>query len=662
MTVSQQEYALLALDSYNGEGASTPHIVQSGWTRIVLNPPYDELNPEFAAAAYTNGDQVVIAYRGTNGTIELLNDAILNSVTGVPSTQILDAYNFYKAVEALHSDKTISFTGHSLGGSLAAIMSAHTGLDAQVFAPVPYEGAAQAISSGYTWYISDDELGPIDELGDIPERTNPNSSPFSGIQITTVEGEVAGLLPGAPTPHLTLQSALNLTSIQKHSMALHSLILYGDDTGGSWRNVGEFLSELFNAEIAEASGYSSDPWYDNLFYGGAVGKLMSAVGLTAGTDAKVVDGLFADANLLGDLELNEAASAVNDLELQKNLIQVAIQYAGHVSGQSGENKDTDGILVLADDAISVDISGTLWGGSEIVGVSSMWQWIEETIAGGALADFFGTNDPSDQFERIIIEANGGESIEFTDSIGLDDIVIGGFGEDRLDGGDGDDLLIGGYGDDFLVGGLGSEFVWGGNGSDTVDYSGLAGTIDIRLGTTFLDAEDSGSETARIVVIETGAFGEYTDHLFTVEKVIGTEFNDRLLIDGRLEELFDSIEYIDLGGNSGGQGDVLDLTGYGGAVVLTNTADGLVIRDKITGRSLTVKGVETVKLTNYDDVIDDRGGSPITIFAGGGPTSSRAVPKGPSSTAKRVPMSFICRTMCCLPMRRTRIASSQAIPS
>lgn len=236
MTVSQQEYALLALDSYNGEGASTPHIAQSGWTRIVLNPPYDELNPEFAATAYTNDDQVVIAYRGTNGTIELLNEAMFNSVTGVPSTQILDAYNFYKAVEALHSDKTISFTGHSLGGSLAAIMSAHTGLDAQVFAPVPYEDAADAISAGYTWYILSEELG------DVPVRTNSSSSPFSGIEITTVEGEVAGLLPGAPTPHLTLQSALNLSSIQKHGMALHSLILYGDDTGGSqsWpvRNMG----------------------------------------------------------------------------------------------------------------------------------------------------------------------------------------------------------------------------------------------------------------------------------------------------------------------------------------------------------------------------------------------------------------------------------------
>lgn len=233
MTVSQQEYALLALYSYNGEGASTPHIAQSGWTRIVLNPPYDELNPEFSATAYTNDDQVVIAYRGTNGTIELLNEAMFNSVTGVPSTQILDAYNFYKAVEALHSDKTISFTGHSLGGSLAAIMSAHTGHEAQILAPVPYENAANAILPGYTWYISDDELGPIDVLGAVPEKTNSNSSPFSGNEITTVEGEVAGLLPGAPTPHLSLQSALNLSSIQKHSMALHSLILYGDDTGGS---------------------------------------------------------------------------------------------------------------------------------------------------------------------------------------------------------------------------------------------------------------------------------------------------------------------------------------------------------------------------------------------------------------------------------------------
>lgn len=47
-----------------------------------------------------------------------------------------------------------------------------------------------------------------------------------------------------------------------------------------------------------------------------------------------------------------------------------------------------------------------------------------------------------------------------------DIIIGGFGDDKLTGGRGNDLIIGGNGDDYLYGGIGANVLVGGKGNDT----------------------------------------------------------------------------------------------------------------------------------------------------------------------------------------------------
>ena len=70
----------------------------------------------FSVGAYKKGNEIVIAYTGTNGIMDALN---WTGGLGVPVTQVLDAMGYYLAFRAAFPTATITFTGHSLGGGLA---------------------------------------------------------------------------------------------------------------------------------------------------------------------------------------------------------------------------------------------------------------------------------------------------------------------------------------------------------------------------------------------------------------------------------------------------------------------------------------------------------------------------------------------------------------
>lgn len=185
MVVSLQDYALLSVDAYNDFDDRQP---PSGWNRLDITIAQADLN--FSAAVYQKGSEIVIAYRGTDTDSELVDD-ILSA--GIPEHQILDAYNLYQAVLADpdFAGASISFTGHSLGGGLAAVMSAHTGLKAHTFAPAPYTAAANAILNGHVW------LDPLDEtsttvIGSIPASTH-TINPFGDILTDYIDGEILKL-------------------------------------------------------------------------------------------------------------------------------------------------------------------------------------------------------------------------------------------------------------------------------------------------------------------------------------------------------------------------------------------------------------------------------------------------------------------------------------
>jgi len=87
----------------------------------------------FYSSAFLINNQIVIVFRGTDK--DNINDikADLQMISNKIPNQIIDARNFYEDLKNTFPNKKIIFSGHSLGGSLAQIMSFETNCSAVTF-------------------------------------------------------------------------------------------------------------------------------------------------------------------------------------------------------------------------------------------------------------------------------------------------------------------------------------------------------------------------------------------------------------------------------------------------------------------------------------------------------------------------------------------------
>ncbi len=177
MTISVEDYAALSTFAYNEarKGDNILTTFPTGWSQIDQST-----NPVngFGAQAYTNGTEIVIAYEGTNayssysdangdvmwdrvwttasdwlfGNLPLTLGNALGNRVEVLSTlfgqQIFQATLFYAQVKANAPEgTTITFTGHSLGGGLASVMSVWFDQSATTFAEMPLANTANSTSA-----------------------------------------------------------------------------------------------------------------------------------------------------------------------------------------------------------------------------------------------------------------------------------------------------------------------------------------------------------------------------------------------------------------------------------------------------------------------------------------------------------------------------------
>ncbi|MCR0984182.1 calcium-binding protein [Roseomonas populi] len=155
------------------------------------------------------------------------------------------------------------------------------------------------------------------------------------------------------------------------------------------------------------------------------------------------------------------------------------------------------------------------------------------------------------------------------------------------GGAGNDQLFGNGGDDTLVGGVGADVIDGGAGFDTSTYasSRLAVTVDLRTGTgTGGDAEG--------------------DNLFSIERVIGSSFDDTLY-GGSGDDVL-----------SGGSGNDT-INGFAGANTLNggagnDTINGGSDNDRISGGT----GIDILRGGDGSDRMDGGTGNDLLIGGGG----------------------------------------------
>lgn len=124
--------AVLAMDSYVSDQVPTDI---AGITLLHSVA----LGNGFYASAYQTDEGIYIAYRGTS--------AMPEDLTGFPAaTGIVDnvgsqtrfAFESYNSIKDQYPNEIISLTGHSLGGGLAGIVGAVTGVNAFLFDQMPF--------------------------------------------------------------------------------------------------------------------------------------------------------------------------------------------------------------------------------------------------------------------------------------------------------------------------------------------------------------------------------------------------------------------------------------------------------------------------------------------------------------------------------------------
>ncbi|MFM4978771.1 retention module-containing protein [Aeromonas caviae] len=186
-----------------------------------------------------------------------------------------------------------------------------------------------------------------------------------------------------------------------------------------------------------------------------------------------------------------------------------------------------------------------------------------------------TNSTTTDTAKVYVDVQSG--LTLTGSY-LDEILIGGSGNDTLNGNAGNDILLGGLGNDTLNGGEGNDLLIGGAGNDTLNGGNGNDTA------SYFDSAAGVTVTVNGANQNTGGAG--TDSLSNMENLVGSMFNDSLTGDGNANVLSG------LAGNdilSGGGGDDLLIGGTG-----SDTLTGGAGKDTFKWMAGDAGGTDTIK--------------------------------------------------------------------
>ena len=139
-------YAILSDDVYNRGAGNQSIKLPAGVTSLDRTAKRDGA---FFGQIYQIGNVFVVAIRGTDHPDDFETNVPYGAGWQLVTSQLADTLDLVDQAEALAAQAggSVSLTGHSLGGGLAALAAAYTQNPAYVFDPAPFNKPDRTVES-----------------------------------------------------------------------------------------------------------------------------------------------------------------------------------------------------------------------------------------------------------------------------------------------------------------------------------------------------------------------------------------------------------------------------------------------------------------------------------------------------------------------------------
>ena len=479
--ITKELAALMALRVYE-QGVNVqenyPAFPYQDWAKLDNPLPVTD-GFSYGVFKNTTTNEIVISYRGTDGAVGMMGAdgaSNLGLTLGQGTSQSTQAAKVYVKVLELYGSDTngsnISFTGHSLGGGLAGLMSVWFNRPAIVFDPAPFQLAAL-----FPGTVNDliNVLGgatplallnyQVNIIGSFASREAAVASHFALGEFLSVTRSTANTIYGTNTPYTFGNQ--NVGAFAMHSQAL---LVAGILSPAFMQATVTVQSSL--PIIMSGTFYSKEP--DGSTERNFVLDLIRSEQTTP-NDSKL-DNFAEDLQKLGTNLAGLSAKA------QDALIAQGIEwYYWQGTNYAGQNFFIDngqaGLLQYTS-AVGAALPGALNKATTYT-----QKWLSEVyVAHGGAAGFppFGT-----LFDQWSVATSSTAVTVTARDANKTQIYIGQGGGDTFTAGNAGDVILAGGGNDTLNGGTGYDLLYGGAGQDTYNFTGTFG------GDKILDADGTG---------------------------------------------------------------------------------------------------------------------------------------------------------------------------
>ncbi len=464
-------FALMAGVSYRSTRHENNRLpVPDGWTEVPLS--HVNLPSGFEAVTFRNNatGELAISFAGTSNLRDWTANFGLG--TGFGADQLRDAADYYMTILTSHGgsnpNAAITFTGHSLGGGLAALMGVFFNKKAVTFDQAPFANSA-------TTAIRDDLVNYLATHGYSSNLNTlaPALAGFTGVaqragNVTgiNVEGEIlSSKMVEFFLSRIGAQSLLThgdyFAPIDLHSQALLTTFVQNDGFRKVTFTLTDLLPMVFDSQLFYYDPNNKDNPQRNFLEN----LLRHEVG---GVDSIPEGGDKMLARFTADLQKLAATSglSISGSDLTKALIAFAMQayYEGRIATDVSKQlfEAIGGGLHFERSDISND--------PDLNKIKGYVQYFQDHLA---------TLPPTEQalinqqlpnlldwyLAGTRLNATAQDKSAFMLGAGKTDNLTGGTRGDLLVGMAGGDLLSGRGGADTLIGSTGSDFLFGGEGQD-----------------------------------------------------------------------------------------------------------------------------------------------------------------------------------------------------